>query len=68
MTNRQKDHVRSFDELFAAKDQGETMIFLLIGEPEARELWAGRVPEAVREQARAACDWQFTDVQRARRE
>lgn len=65
MTNRQKDHVRSFDELFAATH--ETRIFLLIGEVEARELWAGRVPESVKEQARAACDWQFPDVQRSQR-
>ena len=37
----------------------EHRIYLLIGETEARDLMAGKVPESVREQARAAVDWAF---------
>jgi len=39
------------------KEHG-TEIYLLIGEPEAAALVAGFVPHTVRQQARAAIDWE----------
>lgn len=42
-------------------------LWFLVEEAEARELWAGRVPESVREQARAACDWQWDGLRRGER-
>ena len=37
-------------------------IYLLIGPPEAAALVAGFVPPSVRQQARAALDWEFTTL------
>ena len=57
-----KAHVEDQDAPVKLPDH-EHQIFLLIGEVEARELMAGKVPESVCEQARAAVDWAFAWAQ-----
>lgn len=51
-------HVESLDEP-VTKPVHEHQVYLLIGEAEARQLMAGKVPTSVAEQARAAIEWEF---------
>jgi len=66
LSARAKQHVLGLDDPLVMPTH-EHQIFLLVGEGEARELMAGRVPESVKEQARVAVEWEFDLLKLIRR-
>jgi len=58
---------RRTDDLDQRNADHATEIYLLIGAPEAVALTCGFVPLTVREQARAAIDWEHWASRRPRR-
>lgn len=65
LSARARRQVEAFDRPYAALENSlETKCYLLVGEAEVKALAEGTVPEAVKEQARAARDWQFQGSKR----
>lgn len=60
-SSKVRQHVERCDDLSVPQHEHE--VFLLVTEATARELLAGNVPESVKEQARAAIDWEFHMLQ-----
>lgn len=68
MTKAQRRHVEALDEpSFLTPPAPPKPLWFLIEEADAVALMGGQVPEGVREQARAAVDWEWRAVQAGER-
>jgi len=54
-------------DLVQRNAEHETEIWLLVNEVQARALMVGEVPEAIRDMARAAVDWEWELAKRGSR-
>ncbi len=68
MTKQQRRHVEALDEpSFLTPPEPAKPLWFLVEEADAVQLMAGKVPEGIREQARAAIDWEWSALKRGER-